>query len=128
MKTVLLAIMTLAVASCTASPKARPESPRSGAAASMSPREVDMTSMMGKEVTVQALLKECVAQTGMNVTYDSGTAKELDRTFVRWSNRARLPVQEFETLVGELLRASGFELSPIGPAELRVFSVERIKR
>lgn len=128
MKSFLITLLLLSGVSCVSNAKHGSDPARSSAASSASPREVDMTAMMGKEVNAQVFLKECVAQTGMNITYDSSTAKALERTYIRWSNRERLPAQEFESLVGQLLTASGFELSPIGPPELRVFSVKRLER
>lgn len=126
MKSFLIALLSLSVVSCVSNSKHGSEPARSSAASSA--HEVDMSAMVGKEVNAQVFLKECVAQTGMNITYDSNMAKALEHTFIRWSNRERLPTHEFESLVGQLLSASGFELSSIGPPELRVFSVKRLER
>jgi hypothetical protein len=42
-----------------------------------------------------------------------------------WSGKSRMSEVEFEPLLGQVLSVHGLELKPVGPAELRVFSVER---
>jgi hypothetical protein len=124
MKSFVFAIAAFTLVACVSSPTDRQDPLRTSVPSHGESAAVDMSPLMGNEVDLQKLLQLCVTQTGRSFTYDSNTGRALERTYIRWSNQARMSPADFETLVGQLLDASGFDLSPVGPAELRVFAVK----
>ncbi|MBL8859347.1 MAG: hypothetical protein JNL28_12625 [Planctomycetes bacterium] len=116
-----IVITALALCACVSDPKAHPDAAHS----SVQGAHVDMSLLVGKEVDGLTFLQHCQAQSGRNYTYDAATAKALENCHILWSNQPRVPIEQFDVSFGHVLSASGFDVSPVGPPELRVLLIRR---
>ena len=123
-----LMFVVLTLAACATEPKQHGSTESMAGSPRADVREVDLSSLAGKEVDLQTFLKLCAKECSKSFTYDAGTSRILERTYMTWSGKTRMSTAELEPLLGQVLSVHGLELKPVGPAELHVFSVERVAK
>lgn len=128
MKTTALLLVGFALAACATARRPDPAPASPVRAEPGDARPIDLGALAGKEVDLQTLLKLSTAQTGRSFSYDAGIAKRLETSYVTLANPTHMTGAEFDDLFARLLEANGMELVPLGPAELRVFAVQKRPR
>ena len=123
MKFLSLILAASALVACHSESK-----PHGGAAhASTAPADgfFDLSSCAERPMTAEEFVKRCQAATAANFTYEQATAKLMQSKEVRFDGPARLSSGKLEHYLATQFARSGLACKPVGPANLRVFVVER---
>lgn len=89
---------------------------------------LDFTTFQTAARPAEDFVRACQQESGFNFTYDAETQRALAATTIRIEGDGRVDRAGFESFLRAELERAGFTCSPVGPADLHVYAIERRAR